>query len=326
MNLCRSTNGNMAEYLLPAMLVGGVVLAGIAGLVMPTFESNSGKLFQGTKQLASDGSQSIQTRTMGKNPSLQPLTFQLADGTSITLDDFPASMSALIETEGVNGATEKYLNAMRELADKLLVEGKITESEANQIKLLSNRGFDMADTIALNEQAGQSCGTNRNCFADEITRPEEHAIWCSSSFGASTYCPASSISWTSAADKQLMAQLMPEVGSYYASIGANWWVGKDTKAFLTQYRAASSQAALAPEVKSILKYLSTGILRNTLYTNSSSTQIIRGDTAITPENISQEVDNRWRGEDAQLRSQLTASLSGEICHVGDGETHGHSCQ
>jgi hypothetical protein len=325
MRLRKNENGNMAEYLLPALLIGGVVLVGIAGLVMPTFESNSGKLFQGTKQLASDGSPSIQTRTMGKNPSLQTLTFQLPDGTSITLDDFPASMSALIETEGVNGATEKYLNAIRELADKLLAEGKITEAEANQIKALSNLGFDMADTIAMAEQAGQACGTNRTCFSDELTKPEERSMWCSSAFGASTYCPASAISWTSAADKQLMAQLMPEVGAYYDSIGANWWLGKDTKAFLTQYRAASGQLALAPEVKSILKYLSTGILRNTLYSNSSSTQIIQGLTPVTPQELYRQVDNRWGGADEQLRSQLTASLSGEICHVGAGETQGNSC-
>jgi hypothetical protein len=171
-NFCKlsgPTLGNsLVEYALPLGLLAIVVLVG-AGLVGSNLTQWIPSMANGT--MKNDGnSKSLRLRPLGSNPYTQTVLLTLSDGSSLDLENYPTDIRSLVETLGPNGTTDLLVDAMRQLAQKLLAKGEITQAQANQLMALANNGHSWANTQGLVESVLSDSGGDEAVF-DNNVRP-----------------------------------------------------------------------------------------------------------------------------------------------------------
>jgi hypothetical protein len=120
----------LADYAVPTALI--LVALVIAIIQLPS--TLQGAVRDSVKGVLSHNA--IQTKRFGANPFVERLQIQLADGSFITVDDYPSSLTNSIETVGTDGTTENLANILRQLAEA--ARGNGDEETANQLAELSN--------------------------------------------------------------------------------------------------------------------------------------------------------------------------------------------
>jgi hypothetical protein len=167
--LSGSALGNsLVEYALPLGLLVVVVLVG-AGLVGSSLTQWIPSMANGTMKNDSN-SKSLRLRPLGSNPYTQTVLLTLSDGSSLDLENYPTDIRSLVETLGPNGTTDLLVDAMRQLTQKLLAKGEITQAQANQLMTLANSGHSWANTQGFIESAVRDSGRNKEIF-DAQVRP-----------------------------------------------------------------------------------------------------------------------------------------------------------
>lgn len=78
------------------------------------------------------------------------------NGSLIQLSSYPANFVNSVETAGSNGTTELLAQTLKELGEQLLVDGSISQEQANIIYALANQGHRIASMEALIEDAVQN--------------------------------------------------------------------------------------------------------------------------------------------------------------------------
>ncbi len=138
----RASKGNMAEYVLPAVLIGLVAVAGLSWTLSGQFAAQGGRsLFQAeTSSVGHNGKALLNSRSFGKNPYLQTVSLTLSNGKTIQIPDVPVSVADNIEVDGGHGTTEKLLAAWEKLRQALVDSGELTEAESQPFKDLANAG------------------------------------------------------------------------------------------------------------------------------------------------------------------------------------------
>jgi hypothetical protein len=166
---CSVAKGNLAEYLLPAMMLGLVAVGGLAWVLTPSAQESNrlASLFQGDSlQPGQPGGKSIQIRSLGQDPTFQSYQLVTDKGNTILLTNFPVSAIQSVEAIGTQGTTEKYAALIRQMADQLLKSGEITIDEANEIKVLADKGFDIGQKLGKWENLLKQCNHDAQCVKD----------------------------------------------------------------------------------------------------------------------------------------------------------------
>ncbi|MBY0404109.1 MAG: hypothetical protein K2X66_09435 [Cyanobacteria bacterium] len=143
--------------------------------IRPDFKNFLGDSFQGEFGRGVESKKLI-LQPMGRNPLTGAVKLTFRDGTSIQLEDYPSDVQKLIETLGPNGATDTLADALRNLAKKLLAEGKITTMEANQLAQLANFGHVLAKNQRIREDFAKESGDDSQLFADKIKAFQEQEV------------------------------------------------------------------------------------------------------------------------------------------------------
>ena len=115
-----------------AVIVGLIALGGnINGIFLGTDEGMDSAKFQiamaqgggnaSLKQLLADAGYTGETKT---------ITFQTEDGQTITIEDYPVELSQNIDTLGANGTGKLMSQVMKTIAQKLVDEGVVSETDA----------------------------------------------------------------------------------------------------------------------------------------------------------------------------------------------------
>ncbi|MBY0404956.1 MAG: hypothetical protein K2X66_13735 [Cyanobacteria bacterium] len=159
---------SLVEYALPLAIVGIAVLAGVASLGT-NFNQSLPLISNGTFGTGTEA-KTIRMRPLGSNPYTQIIQITLADGKTIELDNYPTDIKSLVETLGPNGTTELLVDALRQMAQKLLAKGEITQDQANQLSNLANSGHTLAAFQAFFEDAAAKSGNDSKAFA-KIVKP-----------------------------------------------------------------------------------------------------------------------------------------------------------
>jgi hypothetical protein len=153
----------LTEYTLPLAIVSVLVVAGLT-ILLPSFRQTMPGLFQG--QAPQGNQRSMALTRFGRVPFAQTVTITLENGNTVTLDQFPSDINRMIETVGVDGTTDLLAGNIRSLADQLLAQKEISETEHAQLYELANQGHRIATIQGLLLQAGREAGTNGEQFAN----------------------------------------------------------------------------------------------------------------------------------------------------------------
>jgi hypothetical protein len=158
--------GNMAEYLLPATLIGLVAVGGLVWSIQGSFvQQGALSLFQGDHVVSASGGKGvIATRSFGANPYLQNLSFTTEKGTQIILPNVPIQVAASLEVDGGHGTVEKFNALLLTLADQLEKSKEIDATQAAEIRLLANRGHEIGADMAAFDQLISQCQGELACY------------------------------------------------------------------------------------------------------------------------------------------------------------------
>ena len=355
-NIRSSSTGNLAEYLLPALMIGGLVLISITGLL----QSN---LFQNTQTQAllqangiskdTQGKGLLNIKTMGQNPFDQPYQYKTADGKLITIPNFPTDLAAAVEVDGGHGTSEKLLAAMEAWIQAMVEAGEIDQTQANALKSLANQGHSIGNNIKFYENIALQCGTSKECVQTKlygsrepeppvlnlvITTPEKALEF-----------PGANISRPSAQEIEALFQLSPLQKNLLHSLDAyknkpnNILIGKHALDFVQKYEVARNQlAASSPQSLALLNYFSSNVLN--LGFSSASTiheagweQGNEGRNILnshrekkfsnnSPQDFNAILAAWTQVNDKTSRSELTHANANGICQMGQGEARATECQ
>jgi hypothetical protein len=131
---------NPAQHKHRYLAVGAVSL----GLILLAGVFYAGPIGEALSQLRKDASAaSVLANKRGTvQPAVESVRVELADGSFLTLDNLPASLSQNIQRVGVDGTTEASAQTLAQLAQQLMERGE-TET-ANELKTLSNSIYQLA--------------------------------------------------------------------------------------------------------------------------------------------------------------------------------------
>jgi hypothetical protein len=131
-----SPGNSLAEYAVPTVLI--LVALVIAIIQLPS-------ILQGSLKDSVKGalnSNSVQVKQFGTNPFVERLRIQLADGSFITLDDYPSSLTQSLETVGTDGTTSNLAQVLKQLAEQIRDKGDA--ETANQLAELADSMLELA--------------------------------------------------------------------------------------------------------------------------------------------------------------------------------------
>lgn len=131
--------------MLPVALVGivGIVSLSLLGSNLSSMFSNSIQKKPPPPPIQASQGQKGPVSLAGV-PGVQNLQVTLANGSVVTLPNYPTQSAALVETVGVDGGTEVYANSLKALADLIAKEYPEDTATANRIRQLSNLGFTLS--------------------------------------------------------------------------------------------------------------------------------------------------------------------------------------
>lgn len=306
-----SAGNTLAEYGLIGLLLLGICIVAITSLG----NNLGGNLGNLEKSLArKPGGNTTQVAGVTNHvPRKKPVIPNAAMGgnaLSATLANKMSvrEMQATIQVSGANGATKELASVMAAYAKQLLVEGTLTEEQANLLSRLANEGHKLANAEKLLEDAySQNMETvtyggrtyTRKQFGEMFGFNRLHGV----------------VGSTTSMDEQMKnAQSM-------------------TAPFLTIYNQAKSRGALDdPAVAKVIDTLSTEITitsdllkwnleeaeKSGRTTQEYQHRLGMGYvTALHQTNIFDQV--------TEIASEFTHNRSGLICSTGDGQDHGKQC-
>lgn len=299
---------SLQEY---AMLFGLVVIVAVAAVSTLGNQSsalidNSRQTLVGSKSPFSKNAGLLQSAPLAI-PGVTTATVTLADGSKITLTDYPTDLAQSVETVGVDGTSKLLAATLKSLAKQLRDSGKISDIEFDQLASLSNKGYQLAEIEGMIEDAARGA-KDRNTFIQ-------------SSFGVgdthygSLAELARSIGWQGADDQSDSLIDFLDSRSLYKK-GGMLMPGEFLYSFYDSFRAVDEGGKITDPVVSALVLK----LTEQIASLSDSLETVTTDIVSLPE----------EGEiNALLKSKLTSRLgtykAGGICALGGGAESGVQC-
>lgn len=340
---------NLVEVLLPATLIGVVLMSGIFSL-LPSFTQHNLNTVNGTYLKST---QQIVTTPLGTNPLHVDYQLTLEDGSTLTIKGLPASISKSIETIGVSGTTEELLASFVKLIDQLLFENKINPNEANSLKILANKGFTLSANQRVIEDAALRCGKDKDCLKSAlVNNPEILSAHAQSMLVKSTSSSKylqHMVPLQSEANLATLKKLDPKVydmflGDEYVSEDPinRAFIGKDLAAFIAQYQETEKSETLSGSVKSLTEFLATNIFSmthmNAYQAGRAANYINKSDAAkgitdptagslkdVMPDDQNLLLSRQVKNMKLKPPSELIATDSKSICSLGEGQTKSLNC-
>ncbi len=294
----------MTEY----VIIGALVLAvGMGGLVMLA-SSLKGQL---TGMISPPAPLQPKAVAIAVKPTaVQPVPvvalpaasgskkIKLSDGTEVLLNQVGESLQKTVETAGANGATEKMLADLQSLTQQLVASGKITESQANDLYVLANKGYQLAALERQIEDAAQATRSDRSFLNTSIE------------YNGKQYTVEEAgdlLGFTSGVDPDRNIQRNPD---YVLSLtDAN----PETKAFIQLYNKVLKNGSMDdPAVKDVVSQLSSNIT----YLTDVVVDVVWG---------VQNNDLSVSQTQNHLVSLTTAFDSNGICGAGKGNSKSQTC-
>ncbi|MBY0404823.1 MAG: hypothetical protein K2X66_13060 [Cyanobacteria bacterium] len=317
------TGNNLVEYILPAALVGLVILGTVVGITNG-IQSQLAKEYGISDNLSATNQKTIKLRPMGTNPYLQTVQLDLGDGKSITLSNFPVNPVNVIETDGVSGNTFLISKSLKELANKLKAVGEINNTQFQSLIDLANQGFQQAGFQKFVEDALAKSNGDVSVLKQETIQLNgktvnlQNLVYSLGFLSKDTVSDSSLYKTLTAQDVQYLYR-----GSVPFDPGnklEGGQLGVNQIEFLTQYQKARDSGALShPVVEKLIGELSFQIYQ--------SNQIIASSANTT---ASSGKDNTFfkdavKRDSTLFFSNLSTQNSKDICIVGGGKDLGKSC-
>ncbi len=358
------SRGNMAEYVLPAVLIGLVAVAGLTWSLSGQFAAQGGRsLFQAeTSQVGQNGKALLNSRSFGKNPYLQTYTLTLANGKTIQIPDMPVSVANNIDVDGGQGTTDKLLAALEKLRQALVDSGELTEAESKPFKDLANAGHGFGESQAVIENIMSECGTSKQCVTDALFQNNQPLpIWVQSrwlsqqnALGHTNTVP--DVYALSESQRAILKELQPGIlkglknDPSFNFDDHNLRVGVNLLNFLTAYDNVKKLPVFAdPGVGSLVSKLTQNIMTLQRSSFNSVTEVMgslsvpqilagvkdasRGDWADkTPDKYINGLKDNFNRilpnekDKTFVNSDLTHASSVVICTTGSGSDTGQHCQ
>jgi hypothetical protein len=342
------SKGNMAEYLLPAVLVGLVAVGGLSWAIQGSFTQQGAiSLFQGNQVLSSTGGKSvIETRQFGQNPYLQTLTLTTEKGTRLVLPNVPVSVLENIEVNGGHGTVEQFSALLKSLADQLLASGEIDATNAQAIKALANQGHHMGNLLGEMDALAASCGESKACLEQKffhtqasngVDYPQIHGslfhVLNTPESSDPNYLQVNRLKIPTAEQRQALESM--------GIIPDNHFLGETILDFADRYSQINLNQ-LSPQAQSILNFSAFQVAKIPMFTSSairslglsdsrSETAGPQGQINVNNYKISDRYQLTRRFVESALGlqewpSELVHQHSGVICTTGQGSDTGRTCQ
>jgi hypothetical protein len=347
--------GNLAEYMLPALMIGGLVLISISGLIQSNLFQNAGTqaLLQANGiSKDSQGKALLNIKTMGQNPFYQPYQYKTAEGETITIPNFPTDLAAAVEVDGGHGTSEKLLAAMEAWIQAMVDAEEITPDDAKGLKALANQGHLIANNLKAHEDVIAHCGPSKECIQTKLygSKGAEQPIWnltithppeVKEFPGANVTRPSTQEIATLYELSSLQKNLLYSLDEYQGNPN-QILIGKTTLDFIQKYEAAKGTLSKAsPQSNSLLKYFSSNIVNfgyssaNTIH-EVSWPQGMAGNRVLnslreqkfsesSPQDFNAILSSWTKVNDKASRSELTHANSSGICKMGQGEAKPTAC-
>jgi hypothetical protein len=350
--------GNAAEYLLPALIIGVVVLSqGMLQGNLGTSEASFSHLFQGSmgEDLAGKPSHQLVSKMYGMNPYLTSLKLRLPNGKTIFLKNVPQNPSQMVEVDGGHGTTSQLLAVLDQLIQELERSGEDPQT-LSALKELSNAGFSFGNSQKTIETLAQKCQSNKLCFTNEIVLAngkllaEYNAI--SFSANRSVNGPIDSPYFTGNAitDSQLAALdlLYPKfiptaqnnpMNDYSPK---NFLIGEGFARFLDAYKRVSDTPSQSAEVNSLVKGLAQNLFHLAYASQTAASmsatwvnfedggktdQLTLGSYPNeTPDKLLKNQSIHMKGNLPPNASDLTNLHSGTVCELGQHQVAAGECR
>jgi hypothetical protein len=348
--------GNLAEYMLPAIMIGGLVLISVTSLMQSNLFQNSGtQAIMQANGISKDsqGKALLNIKTLGQNPFYQPYQYKTADGKVITIPNFPTDLAAAVEVDGGHGTSEKLLAAMEAWIQAMLDSGEIDQNQANALTALANQGHSIGNNIKFYEDVALQCGASKACVQTRlygsrgpeppvlnlvITTPEKALEF-----------PGANISRPSVQEIETLFQLSPLQKNLlhslneYKSNPNNILIGNHALDFVQKYEVAKNQlTASSPQSLALLNYFSSNIM-NLGFASASTIheagweQGTEGRNILnrhrekkfsdnSPQDFNAVLASWTQVNDKTSRSELTHTNANGICQMGQGESQPTACQ
>ncbi len=346
--------GNMAEYLLPAVLVGLVAVGALAWTVNSTPAQNGiTGLFQGESTQVEQGKRLLSTRSFGQSPLLQTFEYTTESGQMIRIPNFPTDLSAAVEVDGTQGTTEKLLAAYEQWIDALVKAGEITQDQGNLMKTLSTHGHHMANQQGVLEKGIASCGESKRCVWDMLNNLDQNeqvaqngGLSFRDAYFQNSPTPANSIEHMkmngSLPDKNQTRDLPPHQRQLFSQFGIlkaevdndplynnnfdNMRVGQSLHTFLSTYERVLSQVPLSPHNQRLMNYFSGSIVNLSMSAVSVANGVFDEKQSRLPSEFNQAVAFGMKRNEEKNRSELMHVHAGGICHLADGKDSRQGCE
>lgn len=308
---------SLSEY---GIIFGLVIVVSIAA-VFALGNQNTALLDESNRQLfskQSDGeSNASRLNALLSKKTPNAVTLTLSDGSTLSLDRYPADIKDSIVTASIDGTTTQLSLALRDIGRSLLEQGKITPEEYSQFEALANQGHQMAYLQSLVIDAAKSAPSKEAYSKAQINykgalrTPSELSLLMGSHSNSSSTRPGEAVMWS---------QLPTEIRAYYATLenqphmlGIEQYqllVGLDN---LTKIKAVSEDKRL----KDVLMAMTTQIYmlsQKTATVANKTADTVNGFNDITPEKFSESVNALY-----------THDESAGICNLGTTTDTGVHC-
>jgi hypothetical protein len=350
--------GNAAEYLLPALIIGVVVLSQVMLQGnLGTSEASFSHLFQGSmgEDLAGKPSHQLVSKMYGTNPYLTSLKLRLFNGQTIVLKNVPQNPTQMVEVDGGHGTTTHLLGVLDQLIAELEQSGEDPQT-LSALKALSNAGFSFGVSQKTLETIAQNCQNDKQCFAKAMFRADGklmadyNAISLTASRSVNGPVANPYFTGTPITDSQLVAldllypKFIPTVinnpmNDYSPK---NFLIGEGFSRFLDAYQRVNDSPSQSAEVNSLVKGLAQNLFHLAYASHEaasmSATWVTFGDEAkkselrlgsypdATPDKLLQNQSKQMKGNLPPNASDLTNLHSGTVCELGQHQVAVGECR
>lgn len=301
------TGQSLAEYSIAA---GLVVLLTIGGLT--AISNNFVDLFQGVNEFMLTGGGPLSTsgaagiNTHANAMGYATVTVPLANGSSVSIENYPLNSVAIIETGGASGYTGKVIASLRSLASQLHTAGEIDDTQLGLLQSLANAGHGLGKG---QKRVETFLKNNPGLSWSELSQIPHYVHSSSDTIQRvineyDTQYPVSQIETLLAQDK--LDTITPH----------NYQVG--SAKLMSRYRQAKNSGALNnPAVKKLVNQMTADILTNGEVMIGSIKKIGSDIDPNDPQAMNTFLANK--------HSKLTDKRSASICATGGGKSTNATC-